>query len=177
MSKKRTLTPTQLDKLIPGYGDHQRWLAANREALPSHEFAGKGNPGPLRLRDDLDGQNFSGAFLGELDAAGCEFGYEEGLVHIDLTGANLRGTRWRSGLGLVCFQDADLSGAEFTSQVINACNFEHARLNGADLSFATFTGCRFEGADLRGALTTGAKFSLCVFLDTLTDADFDPEAS
>ena len=97
---------------------------------------------------------------------------------VDLTGANLRGAKFRSGgISRATFdsadlRDADFSGAfilgsEFVASCVSGASFRHAGIaatefrdvegHGVDLSEATITHVQFYGRDLRGVDLRDAK--------------------
>ena len=71
------------------------------------------------------------------------------LTHINLKGANLRGTRFgRTDLSYANLRDADLRDATFQGSKLNRADFFNADLKGADLSGAiSIAGAEFAYAE------------------------------
>uniref|UniRef100_A0A8C2GKZ3 BTB/POZ domain-containing protein KCTD9 n=1 Tax=Cyprinus carpio TaxID=7962 RepID=A0A8C2GKZ3_CYPCA len=126
---------------------------------------------PLRLNQNLDGLNFSGADLSRLDLRYINFKMAN-LSRCNLTHANLCGTNLeRADLSSANLDGANLQGVKMLctnaeGASLKGCNFEDpaglkANLEGANLKGVDMEGSQMTGINLRVATLKNAKLKNC----------------
>jgi uncharacterized protein YjbI with pentapeptide repeats len=83
------------------------------------------------------------------------------LFRARFTSSVLRNVNFRACKAmLACFENADLSGANFTGAKLDKANFRGANLQNTNFKSAKIAGAHFEGANIDGAIFEGSNFKL-----------------
>jgi hypothetical protein len=102
--------------------------------------------------------------LRDVDLAAVEWPRQAQLEHVDLTGANLAGSRLVGArlrdavLRGAVLKDADLTGADLSDADLTGADLRGAVLDGASLAGAIVQGTEIAGASLEGADLAGIRF-------------------